>query len=197
MQILRAAQHRTMPWKNGGGSTTEIAVAPDGAGLDGFDWRISMAVVAADGPFSAFPGVDRTLAVLQGNGLVLHGLPGGPVRLARGAAPFAFPADAAVSATLPDGAITDLNVMTRRRRFRSRVRRTAGSATLDAGTAVAFVLAEAPCRVAVDDAEAVALDRHDALRLDRTAGRHVTVGDGGAWLIELLPDQAVRSRSKR
>lgn len=189
MQILRAAAHRTMPWKNGGGSTTEIAVAPDGAGLDDFDWRISMAVVAADGPFSAFPGVDRTLAVLDGAVLVLHGLPGGPVRLARRAAPFAFPADAAVSATLPDGPITDLNVMTRRGRFRSRVRRIAGSATLDAGTAVAFVLADTPCRAAVDDAEVVALARHDALRLDRAAGLPVTIAGGSAWLIELLPDQ--------
>jgi len=189
MQILRAAQHRTMPWKNGGGSTTEIAVAPDGAGLDDFDWRISMAVVAADGPFSAFPAVDRALAVLEGNGLVLHGLPDGPVRLERATAPFAFPADAAVSATLVDGPITDLNVMTRRGRFRSRVRRTAGPATLDAATAVAFVLAEAPCRVAAGDAAPVELARHDALRVDRAAGLRLTIAGDEAWLIELLPAQ--------
>ena len=188
MQILPAASHRSMPWKNGGGSTTEIAVAPDGAGLDDFDWRVSMAVVAAEGPFSAFPGVDRTLAVLDGNGLVLHGLPGGPVRLERAAAPFGFPADTAVSATLPDGPITDLNVMTRRGRFRSRVRRLAGPATLDPDTAVAFVLADSPCRVAVDDTAPVELARHDALRLDRAPGRGLAIAGDHAWLIELLPD---------
>lgn len=188
MRLLPAAQHRTMPWKNGGGSTTEIAVAPDGAGLDDFDWRISMALVATDGPFSAFPGVDRTLAVLQGNGLVLHGLPDGPVRLEREGEPFGFPADAAVSATLADGPITDLNVMTRRGRFRSRVRRIAGPASLDPDTAVAFVLAEAPCRVAVDDTAPVELARHDALRLDRAAGRGLAIAGDHAWLIEVLPD---------
>ncbi len=91
MRILRASSHRTMPWKNGGGSTTEIAVAPDGAGIDAFDWRISMAVVAADGPFSEFPGVDRTLSILDGAGLVLRGIGAGPVRLDRTTAPFAFP----------------------------------------------------------------------------------------------------------
>ena len=74
LTVLRAADHRTMPWKNGGGSTTEIAAAPDGAGIDAFDWRVSMAVVAADGPFSEFPGIDRTLSILDGSGLILKGL---------------------------------------------------------------------------------------------------------------------------
>ncbi|MBV9975040.1 MAG: HutD family protein, partial [Hyphomicrobiales bacterium] len=61
MRVLRAGQHRRMPWKNGGGETTEIIASPEGAGLDEFDWRISMARVATDGPFSRFAGVDRTL----------------------------------------------------------------------------------------------------------------------------------------
>ena len=43
LQVLRAADHRRMPWKNGRGETTEIAIWPPTAGLDGFDWRISMA----------------------------------------------------------------------------------------------------------------------------------------------------------
>ena len=188
MRILRASGHRTMPWKNGGGSTTEIAVSPNGAGIDAFDWRISMAVVAGDGPFSVFPGVDRTLSILDGAGLVLHGIGAGPVRLDRTTAPFAFPADVAVSASLVDGPITDLNVMTRRGRFRSRVRRLAGPATLDPDTAVAFVLADSPCRVAVDDTAPVELARHDALRLDRAPGRGLAIAGDHAWLIELLPD---------
>ncbi|MBM7325185.1 HutD family protein, partial [Agrobacterium sp. S2] len=49
-----------MPWKNGGGVTTEIIVHPAKASMADFDWRISMANVAQDGPFSIFPGVDRT-----------------------------------------------------------------------------------------------------------------------------------------
>ncbi|MDP1908248.1 MAG: HutD family protein, partial [Hyphomicrobium sp.] len=43
MRILRAKDYRRMPWKNGGGETTEIAISPEGAALDSFDWRVSMA----------------------------------------------------------------------------------------------------------------------------------------------------------
>ena len=68
MQVLRAENYRRMPWKNGGGETTEIAVFPAGAGLDDFDWRVSMARVESSGPFSVFPGIDRTLAILEGEG---------------------------------------------------------------------------------------------------------------------------------
>ncbi len=114
MRILKAAEHRRTAWKNGGGETIEIAVHPDGAGLDGFDWRISMARVESDGPFSAFPGIDRTLAILDGEGMELDVEGMGHHRLTRGSAPFAFPADAATKATLLDGPITDLNVMSRR-----------------------------------------------------------------------------------
>jgi environmental stress-induced protein Ves len=60
-----------MPWKNGGDETTEVAAGPPGASLETFDWRISMAHIAQSGPFSLFPGVDRTLAVLSGVGIRL------------------------------------------------------------------------------------------------------------------------------
>lgn len=186
MQILRADGYRTMPWKNGGGSTTEIAVSPDGAGFDDFDWRISMALVSADGPFSLFPGVDRTLAILDGAGLVLHGLDTGPVRMTRNGDPFPFPADAAITATLVDGPITDLNVMARRGRFGSRVRPVRGQARIGVEAPVVFVLADAPCRVSVAHGRAINLGSRDALRLEGTSGVSVDVA-GEAFLIELLP----------
>ena len=197
MRILRSSDHRAMPWKNGGGSTTEIAVAPDGAGIDAFDWRISMAVVAADGPFSEFPGVERTLSILDGAGLVLRGIGAGPVRLDRTTPPFAFPADAAVSASLIDGPITDLNVMTRRGRFRDRTRRIADDAALEIadGAAPALLLAATPCRAAVDGFPAVDLGRLDALLIPAAGGRRLTVGGGSAgeaWLVELLAESSVR-----
>ncbi|ARM15223.1 MULTISPECIES: HutD family protein [Rhizobium] len=114
MRILRAGDHKRMPWKNGGGETVEIAVSPEDAGLAGFDWRVSMATVAADGPFSIFPGIDRTLVILDGNGMVLEIEGRAPVLLTTASDPLAFPADIPVTAKLQDGAITDLNVMTRR-----------------------------------------------------------------------------------
>ncbi|MDX8450135.1 HutD/Ves family protein [Mesorhizobium captivum] len=123
MRILRAAGYRVMPWKNGGGSTTEIAVSPQSAGLDDFDWRISMARVETSGPFSSFAGVDRTLAVLEGEGIVLEIAGRSASRLTAASAPLSFPGDVPTGATLIGGPITDLNVMTRRSRMTHTVER--------------------------------------------------------------------------
>jgi len=123
MRILRAAGYRVMPWKNGGGTTTEIAVSPEAAGLDDFDWRISMARVETSGPFSSFAGIDRTLSVLEGEGIVLDIAGQSPARLTSASAPLSFPGDVPTGATLIDGPITDLNVMTRRGRMSHTVER--------------------------------------------------------------------------
>ena len=132
MRIIRAADCLVMPWKNGGGTTTEIAVAPEGASLNDFDWRISMAHVGQDGPFSSFPGIDRTLSVLTGAGIILAFGDGKRIRLDRGSAPYPFAADRAVEGLLVDGAIDDLNVMSRRGRWRHRVERLSGAGSLNA-----------------------------------------------------------------
>ena len=131
MRILRAADYRTMPWKNGGGTTTEIAVSPDGAGLDDFDWRVSMARVEGGGPFSGFAGVDRTLAVLEGEGIVLDIAGRTPAEVTGASAPLSFPADVPTTAALISGPITDLNVMTRRGRATHTVERLLASGPTD------------------------------------------------------------------
>ena len=123
MRILRAAGYRIMPWKNGGGTTTEIAVSPDGAGLEDFDWRVSMARVETSGPFSSFAGIDRTLSVLEGDGIVLDIAGRPPARLTAASAPLSFPGDMPTGATLIGSPITDLNVMTRRGRISHTVER--------------------------------------------------------------------------
>ncbi len=124
MELLRATDFRRMPWKNGGGETFEIATSPPRAELDAIDWRISMAVVAGDGPFSLFPGVDRTLTILHGAGMELElGAAQAAILLTPESDPFHFPGDVAAEAGLLAGTITDLNVMSRRNRFRHIVRR--------------------------------------------------------------------------
>ena len=102
-----------MPWKNGLGSTTEIAIHPSDAKLDDFDWRVSMAQVASDGPFSSFAAIDRTLLVLEGNGIDLSIAGQAEMRIDRETI-YCFPGDQPTSARLVDGAIVDLNVMSRR-----------------------------------------------------------------------------------
>jgi environmental stress-induced protein Ves len=125
MRVLRSVDHKRMPWKNGKGETVEIAVSPPapGATVDNFDWRISMATVAEDGPFSVFGGIDRTLSVLTGEGITLSVAGHAPTTLRRETPPYGFPADRETSATLVSGPITDLNVMSRRGAFTHAVER--------------------------------------------------------------------------
>ncbi|KQP18100.1 HutD family protein [Pseudorhodoferax sp. Leaf267] len=106
------------PWKNGGGSTREVACWPAGAGFDEFLWRVSIASIAASGPFSRFAGVDRVITLLDGDGVLLQGQ-GVDHRLDRPLAPFAFRGDVALDCTLLGGACSDFNVMTRRGRLRA------------------------------------------------------------------------------
>lgn len=152
MRVLKSADHKRMAWKNGGGETVEIYVHPPGAGLSDFDWRVSMAHVASDGPFSCFEGIDRTLALLAGEGmrLAIEGL--GEALLTPESPPLRFPADAPTQAALTNGPITDLNVMTRRGLLRHQVERLA----VDAGESLTLpprparwwlLLATGPCRI--------------------------------------------------
>lgn len=104
-----------VPWKNGGGVTREIVCQPPGAGMDSFDWRVSIAHIASDGPFSAFPGIDRVITLLSGGGVHLSSADGQVNhRLGSPLAPFAFAGEAAIHARLLEGDCHDFNVMTRR-----------------------------------------------------------------------------------
>ena len=124
MRLLRAADRVAKPWKNGGGVTRDVVTWPEGAGMEAFHARVSLADVAGDGPFSLFPGIDRTTAILSGTGfgLAVEGLP--PARLTPDAAPFSYPGDRAAASRLIEGAVTDLNLMTRRGVVRHTLRRT-------------------------------------------------------------------------
>ncbi|SOC35982.1 hypothetical protein SAMN05892877_102279 [Rhizobium subbaraonis] len=120
MKILRYEDQRATPWKNGGGVTREIAVYSDPAVHPEFLWRVSMATVNEPGPFSRFEGVDRTIAVLKGAGIVLHAADGDTL-LTREAGPHSFDGEADVTASIVSGETTDLNVMTRRGQFEHRI----------------------------------------------------------------------------
>ena len=112
MILLPASRRAAQPWKNGGGVTREVAVFPPKSDMDGFDWRVSIADVASNGPFSLFPGIDRTLTILSGAGIMLE--LDRDVEFVPPGRPFAFPGDKPAAATLLDGPVTDLNVMSRR-----------------------------------------------------------------------------------
>jgi uncharacterized protein len=119
-RLLTPADYRTMPWKNGGGRTTEIAAYPSGAGLDTFLWRVSLTDVDGDGPFSSFPGIERTIVLLEGAGMRLHG-GGRAIELTTPFEPHTFGGDGAIECKLIAGPVRDFNAMFRRGRARGSV----------------------------------------------------------------------------
>ncbi|WEK00870.1 MAG: HutD family protein [Candidatus Sphingomonas phytovorans] len=124
-RVLPAVTRRPTPWKNGGGTTTELAVFPADAGMNDFIWRVSIAEVRTAGPFSDFHGVDRILSVLEGElALVVADAP--ERRLTSADAPLPFPADIPVTGTPIDDDVRDLNVMIRRNMCRAEVERLPG-----------------------------------------------------------------------
>lgn len=185
-RLLRARDYRRMPWKNGGGETAEIAISPHGADLAAFEWRISMAPVVTDGPFSRFEGVDRTLAIIEGRGLRLSIGGGEPVDVTRDSAPLAFAADTPASAWLIDGPILDLNVMTRRGRATHRMECLATGQPIQLSadaTAAALVCIGGAARVATPGGD-IALQRLDTLLGDEHPREAWTVtGEPGAAVV--------------
>ena len=183
-QLLPAAARAAQPWKNGGGLTREVAVHPPGSDLDSFSWRVSVAEVSAGGPFSQFAGVDRRMAVLAG--ILEFALPGqAPLRLAPTSEPVAFAGDAVAAAAPCGGTVTDLNVMTRRGRFDSRLGRRQGPLQLALTADTLLILALTPLAVRCPDAHCE-LAPLDALRFDGAVRCQVT-GPAGAsfYLVEL------------
>ncbi|MCW0203881.1 MAG: HutD family protein [Rhodanobacter thiooxydans] len=119
--IIRLADRPPQPWKNGLGRTREIAVQPSGAGMDDFLWRVSVAEVDSAAPFSSFPGIDRVIVLLDGDGFTMT-LDGARTHaLTTPFAPFAFPGEARVDVTLAGGPTRDFNLMLRRGRVRGAI----------------------------------------------------------------------------
>jgi environmental stress-induced protein Ves len=110
-EIWRAAQHTRMRWANGGGRTTEIIAEPS---REQWEWRLSVAEVDTAGPFSTFPGVDRSIALLTGKGFALTVGDRDEHVIDIPFQSFDFAGDEATSCRLIDGPVQDLNLMTTR-----------------------------------------------------------------------------------
>lgn len=109
-RIVPANQYRRMRWKNGRGWTREIACGPD---REAWDWRLSIAEVEGDGDFSVFPGVERELVLIHGNGMRLRFGDGQVVELHPPHDRLRFSGLREVSADLLDGPTHDFNLMWR------------------------------------------------------------------------------------
>jgi len=140
MRHLAASDYRTMPWANGRGTTVEL-LREDGP--EGLQFRLSMASVVGDGPFSMLPGIERTLTVISGPGFRLAGK--GLSLICAPLVPVSFPGDLAMQAEGTGGLPSvDFNVMTARALPRPTVAVLQAPATLPAeGTLYLFSLGPA------------------------------------------------------
>ena len=180
--LVRLADVAPQPWKNGGGTTRELLAWPD---ADRWRVRLSVAEVAADGPFSRFDGVQRWFAVLGGAGvrLVVDGV---THTLTAPSEPFAFDGAAATQCTLPGGATQDFNLMTRQ--APARLQRVRGDyrGTADAMNLVAAYAVGARA-VATFDSEHVTLAPGTLAWRQATARAAVHLqGDDALWM-EVTP----------
>ncbi|WNG61543.1 HutD family protein [Archangium gephyra] len=111
MRRLGPDDYRDMLWKNGGGVTRELWKLPHPSDPARFLARVSIATVGASGPFSVFPGVDRTLMILEGAGVALTIDGAREVVLDQRLRPFAFPGEAEIECRLLGGPVRDFNLM--------------------------------------------------------------------------------------
>lgn len=183
-QLIRLAQAVASPWRNGGGVTRELAAWPAGAD---WTWRISVAEVAASGPFSRFPGVQRWFAVLSGKGVSLR-LPDAAHRLPLASAPFEFDGAVPVDCELIDGPTQDLNLMVRRARAAGRMVRLSGPqrCVANAPTTFAVYAAGGPARLR-DELGSLDVPAHSLAWRQVPAGTTVEVTAPCALWMEIEP----------
>ena len=134
-RIVTPEDFTTTPWKNGGGVTHEV-LRDDGA--EPWRWRISIAEVSTDGPFSVFEGLARILTVIDGDGLDLH-TPDG-VLAARPFRPLAFSGETPVDSRMVNGPVRDLNLIYDPSALSPSVEVIEGPAQVDAGPGLTGIL---------------------------------------------------------
>ncbi len=108
MRVQRFGEHRAMPWANGLGTSYEVASDRNVDGV--WTWRVALAPVVLDGPFSVMPGVDRQLVVINGEGMTLS-IDGEIVECPPGRV-IRFSGDSVTIARLVGGPVVDLGLMT-------------------------------------------------------------------------------------
>lgn len=186
LRVLKPADYRRTRWKNDGGWTTEIAIAgaTDGGG---FDWRVSIADIESDGPFSSFPGIERDLLLLSGKGIELEFGDGTLEVLDQRLQGIHFAGERQVQCRLLGGPTRDFNVMVRREACAAEVHARPLNGTMlvfvEPGTTwLIHVLAgQASARI---EAEGIELATQETLLVEATgAGRQRLVLEGGGELV--------------
>jgi len=186
-RVIPANEYQRVRWKNGLGWTREIVRVPD---VDDWDWRLSIAEIERDADFSAFPGIERELVLLSGNGLRIVFDDGESHALLPPHDQLRFAGERKARGELVDGTTHDFNLMWRRERLDARLwrRPLVGPMLLFAepGTTWAVHLLSGRAEFA-DGSELASLEAGDSAVLEAGDGRlrHVVEGSGELLLAKL------------
>jgi len=155
---LDPAQYRRTPWKNGGGTTVDIA------GQDDL-WRFGRTPITTPGPFSGYSGFDRLQVLIAGRGLVLE-TPDGEIDVRVPFRPVRFKGETPIQSRLEAGAVEVVNLIGARAAVQIAlvVLRPGDRQAVEAGTHIAYAAEEAALeidgarhRLAVDHALRIAV----------------------------------------
>lgn len=188
-RVIPANEYRRVRWRNEMGWTREITSQPEG---DHWDWRLSIAEIERDAAFSSFPGIDRELVLLAGNGLRLRFDDGEVRELHPPHDKLRFAGERAVTGELVDGRTHDFNLMWRRGRVQADLwhRPLVGPMVIfaDPGTTWAVHLVAGQARFA-DDSGLPPMAAGDTAILEASSQRlrHVLDGGGEALLVRIAP----------
>ena len=184
--LIRLSEAPASPWRNGGGVTHELAAGP---AREDWAWRISVAEVAADGPFSDFAGVQRWFAVVRGAGVRLV-IDGQVHEVVAASAPLEFDGAAQVDSWLLSGPTHDLNLMVQRARATGRMTRLTGTQRFTPaadGVLAVYALDAGASLQTSADAAPFELPPHSLAWATLAAGTEVAVTSPGALCMEITP----------
>jgi len=186
-RVIPANEYRRERWRNGGGWTRQILAEP---AQGEWNWRLSIAEIESDGPFSRFPGVDRELVLLSGNGLRLRFDDGETHELHPPHGRLRFDGERSAIGELIAGPTQDFNLMWRRDTIDATLwhRPLVGPMVIFAepGTTWAVHLLGGRARFA-DDSGLPDMEAGDTAVLEAGADRlrHVLDGGGEVLLVQL------------
>ena len=181
---LPANEYRRERWKNGAGWTREILRWPRDA--DDWDWRLSIAEVDRDGPFSTFPGVDRELVLLSGEGMRLRFVDGEVAQLQPPHDRVRFAGERALECELVAGPTHDFNLMWKRDRIEAQLlhRPLVGPMLFFAEAGVHWAIHVLSGRASFKDHQpALQLEQADTALVDASGSGRVLIDGGGELLL--------------
>lgn len=190
LAIVRHDDVAPQPWKNGGGITRDLLAWPEPAN---WQLRISVAEVARGGPFSAYPGVQRWFAVVQGAGVLLQ-FADKTTKLNTDSEPLPFDGADAPGCELVAGATLDLNLMAQQQAGSARMARAVpGVAWIDPAPLRAVFTAR-PVELILDGRLVATLPAMSMAWTAAAAGRSWSLGHDGpetraplAWWMSFTP----------